>query len=110
MPAASRVGDSHRCELGAHVGGDVVSGCPTVLIGDKPAARAGDAAQCESPAFDEIREGFETVLIGNRPAARRGDATAGGVLTGGDPTVLIGPSNLSRSALRALRKHTQGAR
>jgi uncharacterized Zn-binding protein involved in type VI secretion len=106
MPAASRIGDAHRCTIGSHVGGKITSGCPTVFIGGKPAARIGDVAACEAPAFDEIEEGFETVIIGNRPAARRGDATHGGVLTGGDPTVLIGPSAFGGAALRALRKGT----
>ena len=103
MPAASRIGDNHRCELSGHVGGKVVSGCPTVLIGDAPAARAGDFAACETPSFDEISAGCETVLIGNRIAARRGDGTHGGVLTGGDRTVLIGPSRMTPEALRRIR-------
>jgi uncharacterized Zn-binding protein involved in type VI secretion len=74
-----------------HVGGPVLPpGCPTVLIGNLPAARATDMATCVGPP-DTIAKGSATVLIGNKPAARIGDNTAhGGVIVAGFPTVIIG--------------------
>jgi hypothetical protein len=50
----------------------------------------GDLAACGS-STDAIDSGTPTVLIGPLPAARQGDSTArGGVIVGGEPTVLIG--------------------
>jgi uncharacterized Zn-binding protein involved in type VI secretion len=74
-----------------HVGGPILpAGCPTVLIGNLPAARATDMATCTGPP-DTLLPGSATVLIGNLPAARMGDSTAhGGTIVGGCPTVLIG--------------------
>jgi uncharacterized Zn-binding protein involved in type VI secretion len=75
-----------------HVGGPIVGpGCPTVLIGGKPAATMGDMAVCVGPP-DSILKGSATVLIGNKPAARVGDPTThGGTIVGpGVPTVMIG--------------------
>ncbi len=74
-----------------HVGGPILPpGCPTVLIGELPAARATDLAVCVGPP-DIIAMGCPTVLIGGLPAARMGDITAhGGVIVMGLPTVLIG--------------------
>jgi uncharacterized Zn-binding protein involved in type VI secretion len=74
-----------------HVGGPVLPpGCPTVLIGNMPAARATDMCVCVGPP-DVIALGSFTVLIGNMPAARLGDMTAhGGSIVMGFPTVLIG--------------------
>ncbi|MCK6591097.1 MAG: PAAR domain-containing protein [Polyangiaceae bacterium] len=94
MPAAARIGDNHRCYEAApvpHRGGEVVEGCPTVEIGDMPAARRGDRAYCEGGAYDVILKGEPTVEIGGRPAARVGDATDGGRLSTGCATVQIGP-------------------
>ncbi len=73
-----------------HVGGPVLPpGCPTVLIGGMPAARATDMCTCTGPP-DLIAAGSATVLIGGMPAARMGDSTAhGGVIVAGCPTVLI---------------------
>ena len=97
MPAA-RIGDMHTCPMQTpavpspipHVGGPISAGCPTVLIGNMPAARQGDMCVCVGPP-DTIAMGSATVLIGNMPAARLGDATVhGGVITVGCPTVLIG--------------------
>jgi uncharacterized Zn-binding protein involved in type VI secretion len=93
MPAA-RVGDMHTCPMLTgpvpHVGGPILPpGCPTVLIGGMPAARATDQAVCVGPP-DVIAVGSPTVLIGNLPAARLGDATGhGGAIILGCPTVLI---------------------
>lgn len=95
MPPAARIGDMHTCpkvEPGPvpHVGGPIISGEGTVLIGFMPAARVGDTAICNGPP-DSISQGEPTVLIGNKPAARLGDPTShGGVIVAGCPTVLIG--------------------
>jgi uncharacterized Zn-binding protein involved in type VI secretion len=92
---AALLGDMHTCPLVTgvvpHVGGPIVVGCFTVLIGNMPAACMGDQAVCVGPP-DVIVLGSATVLIGNKPAARVGDQTAhGGVIVGpGCPTVIIG--------------------
>ena len=94
MPAA-RLTDMHVCPmvtvLVPHVGGPIFGpGCPTVLIGKLPAARATDMAVCVGPP-DTIAKGSGTVLIGKMPAARLGDTCAhGGTIILGCPTVLIG--------------------
>jgi len=73
-----------------HVGGPIVVGCATVMIGFMPAARVGDMAVCVGPP-DSIVKGSATVMIGGMPAARIGDNTAhGGVIVIGCPTVMIG--------------------
>ena len=98
MSFAARLGDS--C---VH-GGTIVVGCPTVLIGNMPAARVGDMHVCPmlSPAVPPIPHvggpilppGSPTVLIGGMPAARMGDmATCVGPpdsLVMGCMTVMIG--------------------
>jgi uncharacterized Zn-binding protein involved in type VI secretion len=95
MFPAARATDLHICPmvtgLVPHVGGPIIAGLPTVLIGSLPAARMGDPAVCVGPP-SMIIKGSATVLIGNMPAARLLDLTAhGGVITGpGCPTVLIG--------------------
>lgn len=95
MPPAARVGDMHTCPMVTgvvpHVGGPILPpGCPTVLIGGMPAARASDMATCTGPP-DTIAKGSATVKIGGMPAARMGDNTAhGGVITLGCPQVMIG--------------------
>jgi uncharacterized Zn-binding protein involved in type VI secretion len=94
MPAA-RASDMHVCPmvtgLVPHVGGPILPpGCPTVLIGKMPAARATDMATCAGPP-DVIAKGSAKCLIGKMPAARMGDMTAhGGTIVLGCPTVLIG--------------------
>ena len=89
---AARVGD-----LTMHGGSITGPGCPTVLIGNMPAATAGDMHVC--PMFNgpqphvggAIAMGSATVLIGGKPAARQGDNTGhGGVIVQGFPTVQIG--------------------
>ncbi|MBV8141721.1 MAG: PAAR domain-containing protein [Verrucomicrobia bacterium] len=98
MPPAARIGDMHTCPMVTpgvppvpHVGGPILPpGCPTVLIGGQPAARATDRCTCVGPP-DVIAMGSPTVLIGNLMAARIGDPTGhGGVIILGCPTVLIG--------------------
>ena len=94
MKPAARASDMHTCPMVTgivpHVGGLILPGAPTVLIGNLPAARVGDMAACVGPP-DTIVQGSATVLIGGMPAARMGDMTAhGGVIVVGCPTVLIG--------------------
>ncbi|MFO7523902.1 MAG: PAAR domain-containing protein [Ignavibacteriaceae bacterium] len=98
MSFAARLGDS--C---AH-GGVIVVGCPTVLIGNMPAARVGDNHVCPmaTPGTPPIPHvggpilppGSPTVFIGGMPAARVGDmATCVGPpdsIIVGCPTVMIG--------------------
>lgn len=96
MRPAARVGDLHVCPavsgMNPHVGGPILIGSPTVLIGGQPAARLGDLAICAAVGPAMIVGGSESVLIGGMPAARQGDPTEhGGVITIGSPTVLIGP-------------------
>jgi uncharacterized Zn-binding protein involved in type VI secretion len=95
MPPAARITDMHTCPMVTgivpHVGGPILPpGCPTVLIGMLPAARATDMATCVGPP-DIIAMGSPTVLIGGLMAARMGDPTAhGGVIVLGEMTVMIG--------------------
>ncbi len=92
---AARITDQHTCPMVTgvvpHVGGPILPPCcPTVLIGNLPAARIGDMALCVGPT-DVIVKASTSVLIGGKPAARIGDMTAhGGVIVTGLPTVLIG--------------------
>jgi uncharacterized Zn-binding protein involved in type VI secretion len=94
MPPAARITDNHTCPmvtvLVPHVGGPIVSGLPTVLVGNMPAARVTDALVCVGPP-DMIAKGSMTVFIGGLPAARLGDPTVhGGIIVMGLPTVIIG--------------------
>lgn len=94
MPPAARISDMHTCPMVTgvvpHVGGPIVVGLPTVLIGGVPAARIGDMLTCVGPP-DVIVKGSATVIIGGMPAARMGDNTAhGGVIVVGHPTTMIG--------------------
>jgi uncharacterized Zn-binding protein involved in type VI secretion len=92
---AARATDMHTCPMVTgvvpHVGGPILPpGCPTVLIGKLPAARATDQCTCVGPP-DVIAKGSATVLIGKLPAARLGDNTGhGGVIVAGFPQVLVG--------------------
>lgn len=97
MKPAARISDMHTCPMVTpgtppipHVGGPIIKGEPTVLIGMMPAARMGDLCTCVGPP-DSIAMGSPTVLIGMMMAARMGDPTVhGGIITLGCPTVLIG--------------------
>jgi uncharacterized Zn-binding protein involved in type VI secretion len=98
MPSAARITDMHTCPMQTpgvppipHVGGPIIGpGCPTVLIGNLPAAVMGDNAVCVGPP-DSLIKGSSTVLIGGKPAIRMGDSTAhGGSVVLGLPTVQIG--------------------
>ena len=64
---AARITDMHTCPMVnpgpvPHVGGPIVKGAPTVLIGNLPAARIGDQAICVGPP-DVIAMGSATVII-----------------------------------------------
>jgi uncharacterized Zn-binding protein involved in type VI secretion len=102
MPAAARIGDTHRCSH--HQGGKIITGCPTVLIREKPAARVTDVAECVGPEEDVIEGGCATVFIGSQRAARVFDSTNGGHVTSGEPTVQIGPSMSPSAVKRAIRR------
>ncbi len=103
MPPAARLTDMHVCPmvtgLVPHVGGPISGpGCPTVMIGNMPAARVGDMLVCVGPP-DVIAMGCPTVMIGNMMAARIGDLTAhGGSIVVGFPTVMIGPTGQGAAA------------
>jgi uncharacterized Zn-binding protein involved in type VI secretion len=94
MPAA-RLGDPT-----AH-GGVIVSGLPTVLIGGRPAARVTDVHVCPMVTGlvphvggPILPPGSVTVLTGMMPQARAGDPAfcvgPPDVISGGDPTVIVG--------------------
>ena len=93
----ARIGDHHVCPMvdpgpKPHVGGPVVQGNPTVLVGGMPAATLGDQCVCCGPP-DAIAQGEPTVMIGGKPAATMGSSTAhGGKIVAGCPTVMIGGS------------------
>jgi len=95
MKPAARLTDMHTCPLVnpgpvPHVGGPVIKGAGTVMIGMMPAARVGDTAVCTGPP-DVVAVGSATVIIEYMPAARMGDQTAhGGMVITGFPAVLIG--------------------
>lgn len=97
MPPAARITDMHVCPMITpalvpipHVGGPIVLGFPTVIIGMMPAARVGDMCVCVGPP-DAIAMGSTTVIIGGMLAARIGDPTIhGGTVVSGFPTVMIG--------------------
>ena len=99
MPTpAARMGDMHVCPMVTpapvpvpHVGGPVVLGAPTVMIGGVPVAQVSAMCTCTGPP-DSIVMGSTTVLAANMPIARMGDPTAhGGTIVVGCPTVLVGP-------------------
>lgn len=101
---AARAGDLHVCPMVTgtvpHVGGPILPpGCPTVLIGGQPAARATDLCTCVGPP-DVIVKGSAMVLIGGLLAARIGDSTAhGGTITIGMVNVLVGDAGLSAAGV-----------
>jgi uncharacterized Zn-binding protein involved in type VI secretion len=93
MFPAARATDMHVCPLVTvlvpHVGGPILMGCPTVLIGGLPAARVGDPVVCVGPP-DTIAMGSMTVMIGGMPAAQMTSLTAhGGSVVLGCMTVMV---------------------
>ncbi len=110
MPGpAATISHMHTCPMysgtSPHTGGPIIGpGVPTVLIGGKPAAVMGDQCTCSGPP-DVIVEGVSTVLIGGRPAATMGSKTGhGGVVSIGDPTVLIGTRCSAPTAIMPVSK------
>ena len=94
MLPAARMTDMHVCPMSdgpkPHVGGPIIKGSPTVLIGGMMAARVGDMATCTGPP-DSVVMGSTSVWIDKMMAARLSDTTAhGGKIIAGCPTVLIG--------------------
>ncbi len=94
MPPAARLGDMHVCPLFTgpvpHVGGPIVMGAPTVLVGCMPQSQATNPCVCVGPP-DMVAMGSATVLVCNLPAARLGDPSGhGGSIVLGFPTVMIG--------------------
>jgi uncharacterized Zn-binding protein involved in type VI secretion len=94
MPPAARITDLHVCPLVTvlvpHVGGPLITGMFTVLIGKMPASRVLDKLICKGPP-DMVAMGSPTVLIGKMPAARMLDITVhGGLIVTGFFPVIIG--------------------
>ena len=92
---AARMGDTVVCPLvtySACAQATILGCCPTVLIGNMPAARMTDATICSGTGLPGIViKGSATVLIQNMPAARMGDTAAhGGTILKGEVTVLVG--------------------
>ena len=92
MSAAGRGGDTTN-----HGGTIVGPGVSTVLIGNMPAAVAGDTHVCSlppnghQPTASPFPSGSSTVMIGGRPALRTTDTCICGAMAAvGDPTVVIG--------------------
>lgn len=92
MPAAARILDKT-----GHPGSITGPGVPTVLIGNQPAAVAGDMHACTMPPNagphppSPFSRGSATVRIGGRAALRVGDmAGCGAPIVAGEPTVVIG--------------------
>ncbi len=111
---AARVSDKIMCPLQTPTPGGPVPhavppgnpilppGCPTVLIGNQPAARIGDQCMCVSPAGpvvpNPIIRGAFPCLIGGQPAARMTDQGAHPGSSISPPcctTVLIGQGGIS---------------
>ena len=74
--------------------GAVVGGSPDVSVGEKAAARQGDAAKDGSP----VVQGSRDVFINGKPAATAGGGTAcGAVVVSEAPTVLVNGKPIARA-------------
>ena len=109
MPPAARLSDLHVCPafqgVVPHIGGPILTGSPTVLIGGLPAARLGDLALCVGPTATIIT-GCSSVFINGQPAATMGDRTShGGVIVTGAMSVWLGPGP-SAAELQELQSRT----
>jgi uncharacterized Zn-binding protein involved in type VI secretion len=113
MTFAARLGDPS-----VH-GGLVVSGFPTVMIGNKPAARVTDMHACPLVTVlvphvgGPIVLGAFTVLVGGLPQARMGDLM---ICVGppdsimmGEPTVMVGMAGAGGAGLGGLMAALMGA-
>lgn len=92
MIPAARIGD-----LSGHGGSVSGPGMPSVLIGGKPAAVAGDMHTCPLAwglvphAVTPFPSGSKSVFICGKPALRAGDlSSCGAPIAGGAANVLIG--------------------
>ncbi len=103
------VGSMHVCPMCSgtvpHVGGPVSGpGAPNVLINNKSAALMGDMCVCVGPP-DVIAQGAPNVFINGVPVACLGDMTAhGGVITAGEPNVIIGSATPTPSVTMPVSK------
>lgn len=103
------LGSMHVCPMYSgtvpHVGGPVVGpGTPNILINGKPAAIMGDKCTCVGPP-DVIAQGAPSVFFNGIPVACIGDMTAhGGVITSGEPNVVIGNATSTPSVTLPLNK------
>ena len=68
MPPAARLGDLHVCPMLTpavppipHVGGPILIGIPTVLIGNMPAATLGSQCMCVGPP-DVVIKGLAQIV------------------------------------------------
>ena len=101
-------GSLHVCPMCSgpvpHVGGPIIGpGAVNILINNKPAALMGDMCICIGPP-DVIAQGAANVFFNGVPVVCQGDITAhGGVITQGEPNVILGTS--SPSPTQTMAKH-----
>lgn len=103
------IGSMHVCPMVngtvPHVGGPITGpGTPNILVNNKPAAVMGDMCVCTGPP-DVIAQGAPSVLFNGKPVVCLGDMTAhGGVITLGEPNVMVGTASPSSSVTMAPSK------
>lgn len=110
MPGpVATIGSIHVCPMCSgstpHVGGPITGpGSPNILVNNKPAALMGDMCTCVGPP-DVIVQGAPNVFFNGVPVVCQGDLTAhGGVITVGEPTVIIGSATVMPSITMPLSK------
>lgn len=90
----ARIGDAHACP--GHGTNAVASGCGSVLVNGRPAARTGDLLADGAL----ICTGEPRVLIGGMHAARQSDTSShGGAIVEGSPDVLVGSQTIAAAPL-----------
>ncbi|MFC5047198.1 PAAR domain-containing protein [Aquimarina hainanensis] len=99
-PVATQ-GSMHTCPMYSgttpHVGGPIMQGEPNILVNNKPAATIGSMCACAGPP-DTVAQGAPNVFFNGKPAACLGDMTAhGGVISSGEPNVLISSGSATPS-------------